>query len=76
MQGSDGGLRVELQGSLSGHLHLGPAHMVLPEEELAVQVTHLNGVQVNLGAGEVGGLRGGGGRERGKGEGRGGEKIM
>ena len=43
---SDGGVKGEC--SLPGNLHFGTTHMLLLEEELPVQVAHINGVQVNL----------------------------
>ena len=48
MDGSDLGLRIELEDGLASHLHLGPAHVGLAKQELSVQVAHFNGVQVNL----------------------------
>ena len=39
---------VEGECSLLGNLHFGTTHMLLLEEELPVQVAHINGVQVNL----------------------------
>lgn len=48
MDGGDVGQRIELEESLASHLHLGPTHMVLTEQELSVQVAHFNRVQINL----------------------------
>lgn len=45
---SDPSIRIELQSTLPSHLHLRPSNMLLAEEKLAVQVTHLNRIQVNL----------------------------
>ena len=48
MVGSDGDAGVEGEGTLPGHLHLGPAHVLLLEQELPVQVAHFNRIKVNL----------------------------
>lgn len=48
MQGLDVDGRVKGQGGLSGHLHFRSSHVFLLEEELPVQVAHVDGVQVNL----------------------------
>jgi hypothetical protein len=48
VNGGDGSGGIKGQCGLPGNLHLGPANMLLLEQELTVQIAHLNGVQVNL----------------------------
>ena len=44
MNGGDGSGGVKGQCSLPGNLHLGPADVLLLEQELTVQIAHFNGV--------------------------------
>lgn len=48
MDGSDGSRGVKGQCSLPGNLHLGPANMLLLEQELTVQVAHFDRIQIDL----------------------------
>ena len=48
MNGSDASGGVKGQCGLPGNLHLGPADVLLLEQELTVQVAHFDGVQINL----------------------------
>lgn len=41
-------VRVEAQRAVLSHLGLGLANVLLVEQELTVQVAHVNGVQINL----------------------------
>ncbi len=43
-----GGIGVEQLGRFLGYLNLGSTNMLLLKQELSVQVTNVNGVQVNL----------------------------
>ena len=44
MNGGDGSGGVKGQCSLPGDLHLGPANVLLLEQELTVQIAHFNRV--------------------------------
>ena len=44
VNGSDGSGGVKGQCGLPGNLHLGPADMLLLEQELTVEIAHFNGV--------------------------------
>lgn len=39
---------IELQGTLAGHLCFALAHVLLVEQELSVEIAHIDGVQVDL----------------------------
>lgn len=48
MEGLNVDRRVKGQRSLPGNLDLRAAYMMLLEEELTIQVAHINGIQINL----------------------------
>lgn len=41
-------IRVEAKGALSGNIRLGLANVFLVEQKLPVQVTNIDGIQINL----------------------------
>lgn len=41
-------IRIEAQRTLPGHLRFALAHVLLVEQELPVEIAHIDGVQVDL----------------------------
>ena len=48
MVGRNFDIRIKLKGTLPGHLRLALAHVFFVEQELPVEIAHVDGVQIDL----------------------------